>query len=233
MLQSIASSLCLYSGQMCTAPQNIFIARTGVDTDVGHKSFEEIAAAIREAVRSLLSDPARAEAILGCIQSTATLERIRRVTAEGPVLLQSNSPHYPSAPNARAATPIIRRVTVADRELFAEEKFGPISYIVATDSSAESIQVARDLAREKGAITMGVYSMSPHVLEEARRAAAQAGVGLSCNFLGNLLINQNAAFSDYHVSGANPAGTACMTDGAFVASRFRVAASRAAMREQP
>ena len=39
-------------------------------------------------------------------------------------------------------------------------------------------------------------------------------------------MNQSAAFSDYHVSGLNPAGTATLTDAAFVANRFSVATVR-------
>ena len=33
---------------------------------------------------------------------------------------------------------------------------------------------------------------------------------------------ESAAFSDFHVTGANPAGNASLTDAAFVANRFRV-----------
>jgi hypothetical protein len=39
-------------------------------------------------------------------------------------------------------------------------------------------------------------------------------------------VNQSAAFSDYHGTGANPAANACLTDDAFVANRFRVVQSR-------
>lgn len=46
------------------------------------------------------------------------------------------------------------------------------------------------------------------------------------NLTGGIYVNQSAAFSDYHVSGLNPAGNACLTDSAFVANRFRVAAVR-------
>jgi hypothetical protein len=49
---------------------------------------------------------------------------------------------------------------------------------------------------------------------------------LSVNLTGGIYVNQSAAFSDYHVSGANPAGNACLTDSAFVANRFRVAPMR-------
>ncbi|WP_329425294.1 hypothetical protein OG339_33770 [Streptosporangium sp. NBC_01495] len=39
-------------------------------------------------------------------------------------------------------------------------------------------------------------------------------------------LNFSAAFSDYHVSGLNPAGNASLTDDAFVSGRFRVTQSR-------
>ena len=41
-----------------------------------------------------------------------------------------------------------------------------------------------------------------------------------------IFVNQSSAFSDYHVTGGNPAGNACLTDAAFVANRFRVAPVR-------
>jgi hypothetical protein len=64
------------------------------------------------------------------------------------------------------------------------------------------------------------------VIDEAADAFARAGVALSVNLTGGIYVNQSAAFSDYHVSGANPAGNACLTDSAFVANRFRVASMR-------
>jgi hypothetical protein len=51
-------------------------------------------------------------------------------------------------------------------------------------------------------------------------------VALSCNLVGNIWVNQSAAFSDFHATGANPAANASLTDGAFVASRFRIVESR-------
>ena len=60
-------------------------------------------------------------------------------------------------------------------------------------------------------------------------AGALAGlvfVALSINLVGNIFVNQSAAFSDFHVTGGNPAGNACLTDAAFVANRFRVAPVR-------
>ena len=41
-LGNLAFSLALYSGQMCTAPQNVYVPADGIDTDEGHLSFEEV-----------------------------------------------------------------------------------------------------------------------------------------------------------------------------------------------
>jgi hypothetical protein len=51
-------------------------------------------------------------------------------------------------------------------------------------------------------------------------------VALSINLTGGVFVNQSAAFSDYHGTGANPAANAALTDAAFVASRFRVVQHR-------
>lgn len=41
-----------------------------------------------------------------------------------------------------------------------------------------------------------------------------------------MYVNQSAAFSDYHGTGANPAANATYADHAFVAGRFRFIQSR-------
>ena len=63
--------------------------------------------------------------------------------------------------------------------------------------------------------------------------AEDAGVALSINLTGGVFVNQSAAFSDYHGTGANPAANAALTDAAFVASRFRVVQHRAARMNRP
>lgn len=57
--KNIAFSLALYSGQMCTAPQNIYVPRDGIRTAEGHVSFDDVAQAIASAVQKLTGDAAR------------------------------------------------------------------------------------------------------------------------------------------------------------------------------
>ena len=75
-------------------------------------------------------------------------------------------------------------------------------------------------------MTASVYSTDETVLEQARQAAMDGGVALSENLTGQIFVNQTAAFSDFHGTGANPAANAAYTDAAYVANRFRVITSR-------
>ena len=222
MCQNIAFSLSLYSGQMCTSPQSILVPKSGIETDEGHKSFDEVAAGIAAAIDALLSEPARAAGVLGAIQNPATLERIAEARSLGRIVRDSAA--LESA--ARTATPLILAVEASDEAAFMEERFGPISFVVATSDTAASIALATRAARLKGAITAALYTTDTALIEAAGVAYAKAGVALSVNLTGGIFVNQSAAFSDYHVSGANPAGNACLTDAAFVASRFRVVCVR-------
>ncbi|GAB5467300.1 MAG: phenylacetic acid degradation protein PaaN [Rhodospirillales bacterium] len=221
---NIAFSLSLYSGQMCTAPQNVFIPKEGIESDRGHLSFDDVAEGIKAAVDKLLGDPARAAGICGAIANPATLERLEAAAGDGEVLRASTA--IEGQAGARTATPLLLKVEADKSEAYAEERFGPIAFLVASESASAAIARAAGLATEKGAITAAVYAVDPALLAEAEEAFAQAGVSLSCNLTGNIFVNQSAAFSDYHVTGANPAGNACLTDAAFVANRFRIAAVR-------
>lgn len=221
---NVAFSLALYSGQMCTAPQNIYIPRDGIDTDDGHKSFDEVAGAIKIAMDKLLGDPQRAAGVLGAVQNPATIERVEKAKSLGRVVRDSSP--VEGMDGARSATPLILAVDAKDEAAYLEERFGPISFVIATDDASDAIARAANSARQRGAITAALYATDEAVIDEAADAFAGAGVGLSVNLTGGVFVNQNAAFSDYHVTGANPAGNACLCDSAFVANRFRVATLR-------
>ena len=77
-----------------------------------------------------------------------------------------------------------------------------------------------------GGSSPAVLPVGEEVLDDVREAALDAGVALSENLLGGVFVNQSAAFSDFHGTGANPAANASYTDGAYVASRFRIVQSR-------
>jgi phenylacetic acid degradation protein paaN len=224
---NLAFTVCLYSGQMCTTTQNIYIPRGGIKVGGEHRSFEDVAQAIVGAVNWFLSDPARAVEVLGAIQNANTAKRIEAAATEGGTVLRASETFkHPHFPKARVRTPLIITCEAADKKLYMREMFGPIAYIIATDSTQQSIDLAKQSALEHGAITWSAYANDASSVDAIEAAAIEAGVPLSLNLTGQNWVNQSAAFSDYHVTGCNPSGNATLTDAAFVASRFRVTQSR-------
>lgn len=215
MCANLAFSLALYSGQMCTAPQNIYVPQSGIETDQGYKSFDEVAEGIASAIDALLADPARAAGVCGAIANPATQDRLQQARGLGRVIRDTAG-----VGEGRTSSPLLLAVT-SDDPVAEAECFGPISFIVATRDADEGIALASGLAARKGAITAALYDTDEARIGRAIGAFAAAGVNLSINLTGNIYVNQSAAFSDFHVTGANPAGNASLTDTAFVATRFR------------
>jgi phenylacetic acid degradation protein paaN len=224
MCDNIAFSLSLYSGQMCTAPQNIFVPRKGIMTEDGLKSFDEVGAGIAAAVDRLLGDPARAQAILGAIQNPATLKRIAAARKLGKVVRESTT--VEGAGEARMATPLLVAVSIKDEHVYGEERFGPIAFLVACADAHEAVLHASLTVFTYGAITAALYATDENVITFAQKAFARAGANLSVNLIGNIFVNQSAAFSDFHATGANPASNATISDPAFVTNRFKTVATR-------
>jgi phenylacetic acid degradation protein paaN len=226
MIRNIALSISLYSGQMCTAPQNIYIPKDGIDTAEGRISFDQVAVALSEGVTKLLGDPVRAVEVLGAIQNASVLTRLERARELGKIILDSQSITHPQFPEAKIRTPLLLQVEASEESKFMQELFGPIAFVIPTENTSHSIALAQNGALEHGALTLSVYSTNDSVLNNANEVAAAAGVALSCNLTGGVYVNQSAAFSDFHGTGANPATNSALTDSAFVANRFRVVQSR-------
>ncbi|MFJ6195964.1 phenylacetic acid degradation protein PaaN [Micromonospora sp. NPDC092111] len=226
MCRNLGFTLTLYSGQMCTTSQNILIPAAGIDTDQGPKSFDEVAAGIAGAIGKLTADPARGVELTGAIVNDGVLERLDEVTKVGETVLESRTVEHPALPGAVVRTPTVVKLAAGDTEVYGREWFGPISFVIATDSTAHSLDILRATVGDKGALTAAVYSTAEAVLDATEAAAIDVGVHLSCNLTGGVFVNQSAAYSDFHGSGANPAANAALTDGAYVANRFRIVQSR-------
>lgn len=227
---NLAFSFALYSGQMCTAPQNIYLPAGGIQTDEGTKAVSEVAAGIGAALDRLLGDDARAVELLGGVVNHGVLSRLEGSGSRGTVYVGSRAVTHPAYDGAVVRTPTLVGLSAADSDVYGSECFGPVAYLIETSGTEESIGLFRSTALEHGAMTASVYSSSPSVVERMRSAALDAGVALSENLVGGVFVNQSAAFSDFHGTGANPAANASFTDAAFVASRFRIVQSRRHLR---
>lgn len=225
MLANLAFSLSLYSGQMCTTPQNLLIPRDGIATDAGAKSYDDVVSDLAASVNGLLGDDARANGILGALVNPGVKSRLEAAAGLGEVALPSREISNPDFPDAVVRTPVIVKLDGAkpDAEaVYLDECFGPVSFAVAVDSSADAVELLRRTVRDKGAMTVGAYTTSDEVSGAVEETCLEECAQLSLNLTGGVYVNQTAAFSDFHGSGGNPAANAALCDGAFVANRFRV-----------
>jgi acyl-CoA reductase-like NAD-dependent aldehyde dehydrogenase len=117
-------------------------------------------------------------------------------------------------------------VTPTQRALYTTERFGPISFAIRCADSRDALAQAAADVRQAGGLTAFVYSTDEQFIADAEDAFARVGSQLTVNLTGPMPLNFAAAYSDYHVTGLNPAGNASLTDAAFVASRFRIAQVR-------
>jgi phenylacetic acid degradation protein paaN len=225
-LGHLAFSLSLYTAQMCTAPQNLLVPRGGVRVGETVKSFDEFGADLAAAVDKLLGDDAKAGAVLGAVVNPFIIERLAAAETVGKTVLASRAVALPEFPDATVRTPLIAAVDAADTEVYSHEWFGPISFLIATDSTEQAIELYRSTVLAHGALTAAVYSTSDSVVDATEAATWEAGANLSINLTGGVYMNQSAGFSDYHGTGLNPAANATYADHAFVASRFRFVQSR-------
>jgi phenylacetic acid degradation protein paaN len=235
MLANLAFSLVLYSGQMCTTPQNLLVPREGIATDAGRVSVDQLGRDLGAAVDALLGEDAKAAELLGAVVNDDVLARLDAAPRLGRVVVASRVISPPAYPDARVRTPAVVAVDALlddqneddhHEQSYGSECFGPVAFLVTTGSTAESIEVFRRTAGARGALTASVYSADAGVIEAVRQAALDVGVALSENLTEGVYVNQSAAFSDFHATGANPAANASLTDGHFVSGRFRVIQSR-------
>ena len=219
---NLAFAASLYSGQMCTAPQNIFVSAEGVKTAEGILSYDDVVAGIANAVKGLAENPKMGAGTLGAIQNDITSTRVKSVEAAAgsSVALASMNIVNPEFPDARTASPTVIAVDAADVNSWKHECFGPIVFVVKTESAAHSLGLTSDSASELGAITCSCYSTDNEFMTEVEDVMNEVFTPVSFNFTGAAFVNQHAAFSDFHVTGGNPSGNASFTDSQYVNRRF-------------
>ncbi len=222
-LENLAFSLTLYSGQMCTAPQNIFIAKDGMMVAGTQVSVDDVAAKLREKIDAVVFNERSGATTLGAIQNPATSQRIEDVRSLGlAVIRDSARVDQPGFEGARTVSPIVLQTDTKRADIYTKEWFGPVSFLVVTDSFEASVAEVVKSVREQGALSALVYTTNNERMTASEDAIVNAGAPVAFNFNSFVWVNQSAAFSDFHGTGANPAGNATFADWSFVTNRYNV-----------
>lgn len=230
-LRTLAGGLSLFSGQMCTTPQNIYIPDDGVQTPDGVVPRDEVVAALSSAIDDLAGAPRRAAAVCGALQADATLRSLNELAdqagADGTLVRRPTPYSHPEFPQARTVTPLLIRVDPRRGEQVPDgEQFGAVAYLIDCTDRDAAVAHATESIREHGAISSYLYCIDDEVIDSIADAYADAGASLSANLVSSMPMQYAAAYSDYHVTGLNPAGNATLTDESFVAGRFRMVQDR-------
>jgi phenylacetic acid degradation protein paaN len=218
---NLAFAVSLYSGQMCTAPQNFYIAETGIKTPSGVVTFDQFAQKLVDNINGLVDNPKAGPFVLGAIQNKKTCDRVEEAEKlPGKIWLRSRKIENPMFKNARINTPVVIGVMADNKGTYSKELFGPIVLLIKTRNTDQSIELAQEMALHHGAISCGAYTTDPQVREKIADQMSLAATPVSFNLIGGIYMNQNAAFSDFHVTGGNPSGNASFTNPDYVTKRF-------------
>lgn len=218
--QNLAFAVSLYSGQMCTAPQNFFIPATGVKSGDKIVPYEEVVEKLKNSVKGLATHPKMGAGTLGAIQSDATWNRVQSSTSLGKVVLEPTTVVNPEFAKARLTSPAIIETDAANKATFEKELFGPIVLVIKTKDTNQSIQLAKEMAAKHGAITCAAYTTDEKLAQKIEDEMESVFAPVSLNLHGFIWVNQHAAFSDFHVTGGNPAGNASFTNPEYINKRF-------------
>lgn len=220
VVQNLAFAASLYTGQMCTAPQNFFIPETGVKSGDTVIPYEEVVKALVGAIEGIAKHPQMGPGTLGAVQNEATLKRVDSVKDIANLLLAPEKVANPEFPDARTTSHVVLEVDAKDSGIYENELFGPIVLIIKTKNTEQSVELAKDMAATHGAITCAAYTTDPKVAEHIESEMESVFAPVSFNLTGGIFVNQHATFSDFHVTGGNPAGNASFTNPEYINKRF-------------
>ncbi len=221
VVQNLGFAVSLYSGQMCTAPQNFFIPAGGVKQGDTVISYEEVKKALVDSIAGIANHPQMGPGTLGAIQSDVTVKRVNSIKdLDAALLLESKAVANSEFPEARTCSPVVIEVDAHDVGVYENELFGPIVLIIKTKDTAQSIEIAKHMAEKHGAITFSAYTTNEDTANTIFEELESVFAPVSLNLTGMIWVNQHATFSDFHVTGGNPAGNASFTNPEYVNKRF-------------
>ena len=220
VMQNLAFAASLYTGQMCTAPQNIFVPAGGIKVGDQTISYEEVVKTFCAALSGIAKHPQMGPGTFGAIQNEATLKRVDAVKDIATVLLAPETIANPEFPNARTSSHVVLEVDAKDFGIYENELFGPIVLVIKTKNTEHSVELAKEMAAKHGAITCAAYTTDAETEKLIAEEMESVFAPVSFNLTGGIFVNQHAAFSDFHVTGGNPAGNASFSNPEYVNKRF-------------
>lgn len=232
--QNLSFSVCLFSSQMCTAPQNIFMASSGIKNGSEDLSFDEAAKQITAAVDKMATNPKNGAHTLGAIQNQNTLKKIQDFEeqvkqgkfGDAKILKGLEKVTHPEFEASRTYSPLVVQVNADQKDVYSKEFFGPILFIIKTDSKEHSLDMVEEVTQNHGALSFSLYSTNEEFISLVEDKMWDQQVLVTLNFTGFIWPNQSLSFTDFHGTGGNKASNCSLVDSNFVSNRFHFVGTR-------
>jgi phenylacetic acid degradation protein paaN len=232
--KNLAFSVCLYSSQMCTAPQNFFICKDGITSKGETLGCDQVMNELVTAIDQTATNPKGGAATLGAIQSENTLKRIQQLQSDVEsgkynnvkVLKGLSKVENPEFSEARTYSPLILEVDASEYDFYSSEHFGPVVLLIKSDSNEQSLDITSKLIQENGALSFSLYSTNKDYTAQVEEEMFDCQVNVTLNFTGFIWMNQSLGFSDFHGTGGNKAANCSLVDSNFVSGRFNFLGTR-------
>ncbi len=220
LVSNLAFSISLYSRQMCTAPQNIYVPAGGIKITGGVVSFDDFCDRLNKALSDLM-DAKWGASTFGCVQNDTTLKKIKEISMSLGTSVHEGKPFkMPEFENARTHSVRVMSVDSGKQEIFQREIFGPMVFVIKTENTYKSLDLAMRGIEMSGAITCLVHCTDFMLGKEIEERFNNAYIPISFNLTGQVFVNQHAAFSDFHVTGGNLSGNGSFVDPGYISKRF-------------
>lgn len=231
MIENLAFSLCLYSAQLCTSVQNLYVLPEGIAVPGGRVSTEQFQRDLVERVEQVLQRFSPKRELLGALLDSNSLAQIRACENAhfAKVLRRAEVLSDPDFPNACIVTPSLIAVQpgfASSVEHYAREIRGPVSFIIQKQDLREVIAELRSVGQDYGVLGLGLYTTDEGVEHAMTSVAAQIGALLSMNFCQNFYMSQCSVFTDIHGGAIGPATDITYGAPAFYHTRLRMTEQR-------
>ncbi len=161
VIKNLAVSSIYYSGQRFDSYQNIFIPKNGVKTKGGNIPYDEFVQRLSDQISHFRKDKQQALGIGGSIQNVKIFDRIRITERlDGNLRLPSESIENEFYDHARTASPMLMELDTVQDDIFNQKYFGPIIFIIKTESSDHALALAKETAVDYGTNICYAYTTS-------------------------------------------------------------------------
>ncbi len=205
-MRNLAWSICLHSGQMCGAPQNIYIPSSGVFTKGGEViATQEVISLLKNEISSIVLDKRRGGVMMGAVRNEQVKTEVEQaMELADKVILAPLALSHPHFEKARMQAPVIIGANKVNTPCYQRAYDGPVCVIIETHDIAEAVKLAIQCAQQTESHYCAAYTNVKEMTDRIATELTNAGIHSLFNLIGFQFANQTRAFTDIYAAWGDP-----------------------------